>query len=55
MAMLAAKKGNLKFDKIVKLASRVKSVTGRFEKIGTIKNQYCSHMAKSNHNSKKKP
>ncbi|MDB9935326.1 bifunctional UDP-N-acetylmuramoyl-L-alanyl-D-glutamate--2,6-diaminopimelate ligase MurE/UDP-N-acetylmuramoyl-tripeptide--D-alanyl-D-alanine ligase MurF [Candidatus Pelagibacter sp.] len=39
MAMLAAKKSNLKFDKIVKLASRVKSVSGRFEKIGTIKNK----------------
>ncbi|MDC1463783.1 bifunctional UDP-N-acetylmuramoyl-L-alanyl-D-glutamate--2,6-diaminopimelate ligase MurE/UDP-N-acetylmuramoyl-tripeptide--D-alanyl-D-alanine ligase MurF [Alphaproteobacteria bacterium] len=39
MAILAAKKSNLKFDKIVKLASRVKSVSGRFEKIGTLKNK----------------
>ncbi|MDB9983858.1 UDP-N-acetylmuramoyl-L-alanyl-D-glutamate--2,6-diaminopimelate ligase, partial [Candidatus Pelagibacter sp.] len=39
MAMLAAKKSNLKFDKIVKLASRVESVSGRFEKIGTLKNK----------------
>ncbi|MDC1196933.1 UDP-N-acetylmuramoyl-L-alanyl-D-glutamate--2,6-diaminopimelate ligase, partial [Pelagibacteraceae bacterium] len=39
MAMLAAKKSNLKFNKIVKLASRVKSVSGRFEKIGTLKNK----------------
>ncbi|MDC1338303.1 bifunctional UDP-N-acetylmuramoyl-L-alanyl-D-glutamate--2,6-diaminopimelate ligase MurE/UDP-N-acetylmuramoyl-tripeptide--D-alanyl-D-alanine ligase MurF [Pelagibacteraceae bacterium] len=39
MAMLAAKKSNLKFDKIVKLASGVKSVSGRFEKIGTLKNK----------------
>ncbi|MDA7837635.1 bifunctional UDP-N-acetylmuramoyl-L-alanyl-D-glutamate--2,6-diaminopimelate ligase MurE/UDP-N-acetylmuramoyl-tripeptide--D-alanyl-D-alanine ligase MurF [Candidatus Pelagibacter sp.] len=39
MAMLAVKKSNLKFDKIVKLASRVKSVSGRFEKIGTLKNK----------------
>ncbi|MDC1049688.1 bifunctional UDP-N-acetylmuramoyl-L-alanyl-D-glutamate--2,6-diaminopimelate ligase MurE/UDP-N-acetylmuramoyl-tripeptide--D-alanyl-D-alanine ligase MurF [Candidatus Pelagibacter sp.] len=39
MAMLAAKKSNLKFDKIVKLASRVKSVSGRFEQIGTLKNK----------------
>ncbi|WP_415302817.1 bifunctional UDP-N-acetylmuramoyl-L-alanyl-D-glutamate--2,6-diaminopimelate ligase MurE/UDP-N-acetylmuramoyl-tripeptide--D-alanyl-D-alanine ligase MurF [Candidatus Pelagibacter sp. Uisw_101] len=39
MAMLAAKKSNLKFDKIMKLASRVKSVSGRFEKIGTLKNK----------------
>jgi len=39
MAMLAAKKSNLKFDKIVKLASRVKPVSGRFEKIGTLKNK----------------
>ncbi|WP_415271520.1 bifunctional UDP-N-acetylmuramoyl-L-alanyl-D-glutamate--2,6-diaminopimelate ligase MurE/UDP-N-acetylmuramoyl-tripeptide--D-alanyl-D-alanine ligase MurF [Candidatus Pelagibacter sp. Uisw_121] len=39
MAMLATKKNDLKFDKIVKLASRVKSVSGRFEKIGTIKNR----------------
>ncbi|MDC0330636.1 bifunctional UDP-N-acetylmuramoyl-L-alanyl-D-glutamate--2,6-diaminopimelate ligase MurE/UDP-N-acetylmuramoyl-tripeptide--D-alanyl-D-alanine ligase MurF [Candidatus Pelagibacter sp.] len=39
MAMLVAKKSNLKFDKIVKLASRVKSVSGRFEKIGTLKNK----------------
>ena len=33
------KKSNLKFDKIVKLASGIKSVSGRFEKIGTIKNK----------------
>jgi len=39
MAMLAAKKSNLKFDEIMKLASRVKSVSGRFEKIGTLKNK----------------
>ena len=39
MAMLAAKKSDLKFDKIVKLASRVKSVSGRFEKIGILKNK----------------
>ncbi len=39
MAMLAAKKSNLKFDKIVKLAARVKSVSGRFEKIGTLINK----------------
>ncbi|MDA9658789.1 bifunctional UDP-N-acetylmuramoyl-L-alanyl-D-glutamate--2,6-diaminopimelate ligase MurE/UDP-N-acetylmuramoyl-tripeptide--D-alanyl-D-alanine ligase MurF [Candidatus Pelagibacter sp.] len=39
MAMLAAKKSNLKFDKIVKLASRVKSVSGRLEKIITLKNK----------------
>jgi murE/murF fusion protein len=39
MAMLAAKKSNLKFDQIVKLASRLKSVSGRFEKIGTLKNK----------------
>jgi len=39
MAMLAAKKRNLKFDKIVKLIPRVKSVSGRFEKIGTVKNK----------------
>lgn len=39
MAILAAKKSNLKFDKIVKLASRVKSVSGRFEKIGNLKNK----------------
>ncbi|MDA7733792.1 UDP-N-acetylmuramoyl-L-alanyl-D-glutamate--2,6-diaminopimelate ligase, partial [Candidatus Pelagibacter sp.] len=39
MAILAAKKSNLKFDKVVKLASRVKSVSGRFEKIGTLKNK----------------
>ncbi|MDB4246760.1 UDP-N-acetylmuramoyl-L-alanyl-D-glutamate--2,6-diaminopimelate ligase, partial [Candidatus Pelagibacter sp.] len=39
MAMLAAKKSNLKFDKIVTLALRVKSVSGRFEKIGALKNK----------------
>jgi MurE/MurF fusion protein len=39
MAMLAAKKSNLKFNQIVKLASRVKSVSGRFEKIGNLKNR----------------
>ncbi|MDB9979157.1 bifunctional UDP-N-acetylmuramoyl-L-alanyl-D-glutamate--2,6-diaminopimelate ligase MurE/UDP-N-acetylmuramoyl-tripeptide--D-alanyl-D-alanine ligase MurF [Candidatus Pelagibacter sp.] len=39
MAILAVKKSNLKFDKIIKLASGVKSVSGRFEKIGTLKNE----------------
>ena len=39
MAMLAAKKSNLKFDKIVTLALRVKSGSGRFEKIGALKNK----------------
>ncbi|WP_415284357.1 bifunctional UDP-N-acetylmuramoyl-L-alanyl-D-glutamate--2,6-diaminopimelate ligase MurE/UDP-N-acetylmuramoyl-tripeptide--D-alanyl-D-alanine ligase MurF [Candidatus Pelagibacter sp. Uisw_130] len=39
MAILAAKKSNLKFDKIVKLALKVKSVSGRFEIIGTLKNR----------------
>jgi len=39
MAMLAAEKSNLRFDKIVKSISKVKSVNGRFEKIGTLKNK----------------
>lgn len=39
MAMLAAKKSNLKFDKIVKFVSEIKSVSGRFEKIGALKNK----------------
>ena len=39
MAMLAAEKSNLRFDKMVKLISRVKSVSGRFEKVGTLKNK----------------
>ena len=38
MAMLAAEKSNLKFKKIIKFASKIKSVHGRFEKIGYLKN-----------------
>jgi len=38
MAMLAAEKSNLKFKQIVNSIKNLKSVTGRFEKIGNIKN-----------------
>ncbi len=39
MAMLAANKNNLKFDNIIKIANKIKSVEGRLEKIGTILNK----------------
>ncbi len=38
MAMLAAENNNLKFEKIVNKISKIKSVNGRLEKIGKIKN-----------------
>jgi MurE/MurF fusion protein len=38
MAMLAAEKSNLKFQKIVNSIKKLKPVSGRFEKIGNIKN-----------------
>ena len=38
MAMLAANKNNLKFDNIIKIANKIKSVEGRLEKIGKILN-----------------
>ena len=37
--VLAIKWRPKKFDEIMKLASRVKPVSGRFEKIGTLKNK----------------
>ena len=39
MAMLAANKNNLKFDNIIKIANKIKSVEGRLEKIGKILNK----------------
>ena len=38
MAILAANKSNLKFEKIINVINKIKSVEGRFEKIGKIKN-----------------
>ena len=38
MAMLAAEKSGLNFNKIVKVINRVRPVSGRLEKIGFIKN-----------------
>ena len=38
MAMLAAEKSNLKFEKIVKSVNKIQNVHGRFEKIGNLKN-----------------
>ena len=39
MAMLAAEKSGLKFEKIIKIISKIKPVSGRLEQIGTIKNK----------------
>ena len=38
MAIIAAKKSNLSLDRIFKIIPKIKSVDGRFEKIGKIKN-----------------
>ena len=38
MAVLAAEKSNIQFEKIIKSVSKIKSVHGRFEKIGRLKN-----------------
>ena len=38
MAMLASKKSGLKFKQIIKIIDKIKPVSGRLEKIGTIKN-----------------
>ena len=38
MAILAANKSNLKFEKIINVINKIKSVEGRLEKIGKIKN-----------------
>ena len=38
MAMLASKKSGLKFNQIIKIIDKIKPVSGRLEKIGTIKN-----------------
>ena len=38
MAMLAAEKSKLKFKKIVKAINQIKSVNGRLEKVGNIRN-----------------
>ena len=39
MAIIAAKKSNISIDKILKIVPKLRSVEGRFEKIGRIKNQ----------------
>ena len=38
MAILAAYKSGLKFDKIIKIIDKIKPVEGRLEKIGSLKN-----------------
>ena len=38
MAILAAYKSGIKFEKIINVIDKLKSVEGRLEKIGTIKN-----------------
>ena len=38
MAMIAAEKSNIKFEKIVESVNNIKNVNGRFEKIGYLKN-----------------
>ena len=38
MAIIAAKKSNLKLDKIINVIPKIRPVNGRFEKIGKIKN-----------------
>ena len=38
MAILAATKSGLEFEKIIKNIDKIKPVEGRFEKIGEIKN-----------------
>ncbi len=38
MAMIAAEKSGIKFKKIINVINKVKSVTGRLEKIGNLKN-----------------
>ena len=39
MAMLAAEKSGLKFEKIIKVMNKVKPVSGRLQQVGTIKNK----------------
>ena len=39
MAIIAANRSNLEFSKILKVIPKIKSVNGRFEKIGKIKNK----------------
>ena len=38
MAIIAANKSNIKLNKILNVIHKIKSVEGRFEKIGKIKN-----------------
>jgi len=38
MAMIAAEKSGLKFEKLVKTIDKIKNVNGRFEKVGKLKN-----------------
>ena len=39
MAMLAAEKSGLKFEKIIKVINKIKPVSGRLEQVGNIKNK----------------
>ena len=39
MAMLAAEKSGLKFEKIIKVINKIKPVTGRLQEVGIIKNK----------------
>ena len=41
MSMIAAEKSDLNFNKITDVVSKIKSVNGRFEKIGNIRNNSC--------------
>ena len=43
MSILAAYKSNLKLNKILKSIKKIKSVPGRFEKIGYLKNYSIEH------------
>ena len=39
MAIIAAQKSNIEFEKILKILSKIKPIEGRLEKIGKIKNK----------------
>ena len=39
MSMIAANMSNIEFKKVVNVVKKIKSVAGRFEKIGTVKNK----------------
>ena len=43
MAMIAAGKSDLKFERIIKKINKIKNVSGRLEKIGKLKNNSISN------------